>query len=251
MDLLLLFATLLLGALLGAVGGLFGIGGGIIAIPLLVLAYHQPQALAQGTALVMIVPNVLLAFWRYRQRHPFPLRTALAMGAGAMLATYPAARLAVALDQQRLQQVFAAFLLWLAYYFWRQGRRARPQAAQGWPQRYLPAVGVLGGACGGLFSVGSGIIAAPLLVRGFGLPQAVAQGMALALVVPSALVALLTYAGAGQVQWATGIALAVGGLSTISWGVALAHRLPEARLKQCFAALLLLTALLLWCSSGR
>ena len=73
--------------------------------------------------------------------------------------------------------------------------------------------------------------------------------LALALVVPSALVALLTYAGAGQVQWATGIALAVGGLSTISWGVALAHRLPEARLKQSFAAMLLLTALLLWRSS--
>ncbi|MCD2476494.1 TSUP family transporter, partial [Staphylococcus aureus] len=58
--------ALLLGAALGALGGLLGIGGGILAIPVLVLLYGMDQQLAQGTALVMMVPNVLIAFWRYR-----------------------------------------------------------------------------------------------------------------------------------------------------------------------------------------
>ena len=46
---LLLFVAI--GASLGFVGGLFGIGGGIIAVPLLALGFGMEQALAQGTAL--------------------------------------------------------------------------------------------------------------------------------------------------------------------------------------------------------
>ena len=62
-----------LGAALGFLGGLFGIGGGIIVIPLLVLGFGLDQAVAQGTALVMMVPNLLICWWRYHQRHPVAL----------------------------------------------------------------------------------------------------------------------------------------------------------------------------------
>jgi hypothetical protein len=78
---------LLLGALLGGIGGLLGIGGGIIAIPVLAMGFGMEQQLAQGTALVMITPNVLIAFWRYRQRHHLPLRTAGLLGLATLLAT--------------------------------------------------------------------------------------------------------------------------------------------------------------------
>jgi hypothetical protein len=49
-----------LGVALGFLGGLFGICGGIIVIPLLVLGFGLAQALAQGTDLVMMVPNLLI-----------------------------------------------------------------------------------------------------------------------------------------------------------------------------------------------
>src|SRR5438309_3113854 len=48
-----------LGVVSGLFGGLFGIGGGVLAIPLLGLAYGLHQQMAQGTVLVMVVPNVL------------------------------------------------------------------------------------------------------------------------------------------------------------------------------------------------
>ncbi|MFA7292498.1 MAG: TSUP family transporter, partial [Rhodocyclaceae bacterium] len=106
-----LLVPLLLGAVLGGVGGLLGIGGGIIAIPVLAMGFGMDQQMAQGTALVMITPNVLLAFWRYRQRHHLPLRTAGLLGLATLLATWPAARLAVQLDSQVLMVCFAVFLL--------------------------------------------------------------------------------------------------------------------------------------------
>lgn len=244
-----LLASVGLGALLGALGGLLGIGGAIIAIPVLVFGYGMDQQMAQGTALVMMVPNVLIAFWRYRQRNPFPLRTALAIGLASIVSTYPAARLAVALDAHTLKLSFAIFLLWLAgYFFWTSRERAEGQErapGAGWSERYLPAVGVFGGLFAGLFSVGAGIIATPIFVRGFGKRQAVAQGLALALVVPGAMVALATYSRARHVDWPIGMALAAGGMATVTWGVALAHRLPERRLKQLFGLMVLATALLM------
>ncbi len=60
---------LVFGAVLGTLGGLFGIGGGLIAIPVLGVWFGLDQQLAQGTALVMVVPNVMLALWRYHQRN--------------------------------------------------------------------------------------------------------------------------------------------------------------------------------------
>ena len=54
-----------------------------------------------------------------------------------------------------------------------------------------------------------------------------AQGLALALVSPSAFIALLAYAGVGQVDWVVGAPLALGGMAAISAGVAFASRLPE------------------------
>ncbi|MDX9706518.1 MAG: sulfite exporter TauE/SafE family protein [Azospira sp.] len=245
MEPLLAFALpLLLGALLGGVGGLLGIGGGIIAIPVLAMGFGMSQQMAQGTALVMIMPNVLLAFWRYHQRHPMPLTTIGLLGACAMLATWPAALLAIRLDSQVLGLCFAAFLVGLALYFLHGARGSAPVDTKGagWHPRLMPGVGALGGFMSGLFGVGAGLVVAPILVRGFGLRQAVAQGMGLATVVPGSVLALATFAGAKQVDWQTGALLAVGGMSTISWGVSLAHRLPERKLRRLFALMLLLTA---------
>lgn len=240
---IILLGTLLLGAILGAVGGLLGIGGAIIAIPILGMIFGMDQHMAQGTALVMMTPNVIMSFWRYWQRNPFSLATASLTGLTAVLATYPAAKLAILLPSHTLKLAFAIFMVGLAIYFIVNSIKpaTAPRTAY-FSDRYLPLVGIIGGVFSGIFSVGAGIVAAPILVKAFGKKQAVAQGLALALVVPGALVALATYAHAKHVDWPIGIALAIGGICTVSKGVAWAHELPDNRLKQLFAVMLLMTA---------
>lgn len=244
LDLLL---NLGLGVLLGAVGGLLGIGGGLIAIPILVFGYGMDQHLAQGTALVMITPNVLIGFLRYRQRNAIDLRSTFWMGVLAMLTAAVAAHFAVALGAARLRTGFALFLLLLAAYFIYLGRSRPPAsgAARYVSARYLPAVGLLGGAMSGLFTVGGAMVAVPALVSLFGMRQTQAQGIALALVIPASLVALVSYAYAGSVNWQIGLPLAIGGLFSVSWGVALAHRFSPAQLRFAFCAVLVGTAAML------
>jgi uncharacterized protein len=239
--------TVALGATAGMLGGLFGIGGGVLAIPLLGIVFGLSQQAAQGTTLLMVVPNVLFGFWQYRRRFGVDLRMAATIAGSALVATYPTARLATALDPRALRLAFAAFLALLsilvAYRTARVPVAAASRRALAWG--WIAVVGLIGGIVSGLFGIGGAFIAPPLLTAFFGLRQVEAQGLALALVGPGTIVALTAYAGAGQVEWGLGIPLALGGVAAISAGVAIAHRVPERRLRLGFCGLLLVTAVLL------
>jgi len=117
----------------------------------------------------------------------------------------------------------------------------REPLAWGWP---VP-LGIVGGIVSGLFGVGGALIVPPALTAFFGVRQVEGQGLGLALVAPGSVIALVAYAGAGQVDWRLGIPLAVGGVVAISAGVAFAHSLPERRLRFAFCGLLVLIAALL------
>lgn len=108
-------------------------------------------------------------------------------------------------------------------------------------------IGAVLGLAGGIFGIGGGMITPPILVTVFRQTQAMAQGFAIALVMPSSIVALLTFSNAGLVDWKMGALFALGGALTVSFGVRIAHRLPERRLRVAFALMLVATALWMIC----
>ncbi|QAU34535.1 sulfite exporter TauE/SafE family protein [Janthinobacterium sp. 17J80-10] len=235
---------LALGVCLGTAGGMLGIGGGLIAIPVLGILYGMDQHLAQGTALVMIAPNVLIGFLRYRQRNHIDMRATLWMGMLATISSYIGGRIASHLNAQLLQSAFATFLIVLATYFVLQQRFGHSGEGRApiLSKKLLPVLGVASGGMSGVFTVGGGLIVVPALVTLFGLTQTQAQGVALALVVPGAVAALFSYAQGGHVDWMVGIPLALGGIASVSWGVALAHKFPPERLRLLFCVVLYGTA---------
>src|SRR5246127_2821607 len=172
---------------------------------------------------------------------------AAAIAGSALIASYPTARLATGLDPHVLRLAFAVFLAatagTVAYQTWRGGARVGRGRGLAWG--WVTVVGIVGGVVSGFFGVGGAFLAPPLLTTFFGLGQLEAQGLALALVSPSALLALVAYAEAGQVDWLVGLPLALGGIATISAGGPVVRRLPERRMRLAFCALLLLTAVLL------
>jgi len=244
-----LLGLLLLGASLGFSGGMFGIGGGIVAIPILTLGFGMDQATAQGTALVMMVPNLAVAWWRYARHNPVPLREAIGVSLAGTVTTWATARLADSLNQGALRALFALFLLFVAWQMTRSPSQQAVERRQGFDRRFLPLIGTAGGASMGLLGIGGGLVAIPLFTRLFRLDQRVAQSLGLALVAPSSIIALGTYAGHERVNWMIGACLAVGGVGTVAAGVDLAHRLPERKLRFWFGLLAGLTGL--WLLAGR
>lgn len=238
---------LLLGAALGTLGGLFGIGGGLIAIPILGVLFGLDQQIAQGTALVMVVPNVMLALWRYNQRNRIDWRHALPLASMAFCFAWLGSILAVGIDAQDMRIGFVVFLIvFAAYNLIRMFTASTPPSAQmrhGWP--WLGVLGAVSGTMGGLFGVGGAVVATPFLTTLFGTTQVVAQGLSLSLALPSTGVTLAAYALHHQVDWWIGLPLAAGGLLSISWGVKIAHALPERLLRGLFCGFLVLCAVML------
>ncbi|RJG13422.1 sulfite exporter TauE/SafE family protein [Pseudomonas cavernicola] len=244
MSLIDVLLNLVLGLALGSVGGLFGIGGGLIAIPALGVLFGLDQQLAQGTALVMVVPNVLLALWRYHQHNRIDLRYALALGLSGFFCAWLASTYAVSLDAGSMRMAFVGFLLALTVYNLSRLfiRPTPPSSELRYPWPWFGLLGSCSGVLGGMFGVGGAVLATPVLTSVFGTTQVVAQGLSLALAAPSTAVTLLAYGLHGHVAWAMGVPLAVGGLLSISWGVKLAHALPERVLRSLFCGFLVLCA---------
>ncbi|WP_095196777.1 sulfite exporter TauE/SafE family protein [Pseudomonas sp. Irchel 3A7] len=238
---------LVFGAALGTLGGIFGIGGGLIAIPLLGVLCGLDQQIAQGTALVMVVPNVMLALWRYHQRNRIELRHALPLASMGFCFAWIGSIWAVGIDAQTMRLGFVAFLIALSVYnLARMFFASAPASAQmnhSWP--WLGVLGAASGTMGGLFGVGGAVVATPVLTSLFGTTQVVAQGLSLALALPSTGVTLVTYAAHHQVAWTIGVPLAIGGLMSISWGVKIAHAMPERVLRALFCGFLVFCAVML------
>ncbi|GGM02288.1 sulfite exporter TauE/SafE family protein [Pseudomonas asuensis] len=245
MDVIAVVLDILLGSVLGVVGGLFGIGGGLIAIPVLGLVFGLDQQLAQGTALVMVVPNVLVSIIKYNQRNRIDWRRAGVLSGAGILSAVAGAMLAVGLDATLMRKGFVVFLLFLvAYNLWQLRMKSRTVAnppGVGW----LAVLGVAAGMVGGLFGVGGAVIATPMLTSVFGLSQVVAQGLSLTMALPATSITLATYAFHHEVDWLVGIPLAIGGFFSVGWGVKMAHALPERLLRALFCGFLLVCAALL------
>ncbi len=234
-----LFESLLvvgIGALIGFAGGLFGVGGGMIAIPVLALGFGLDQQFAQGTTYVMVVPTVLAGLWHYSRHGSVDRNHAAWIAATGAVSGYAGTRLALTLEPAHLRLGFSMVLLLLIVYLVvtelprfspRSGRRLLDM-------RWSPAVGAVCGTLTGLFTIGGAIFAPPLLTRFFGLAQQKAQGLAFAAIAPGTLASLATYAHHDRVEWRLGIPLCMGALLTMRAGVAMAHRLPERRLRLLF-----------------
>ena len=98
----------------GALAGLFGIGGGALLVPLLVLVFSFEQHLAQGTSLFALVPPTgLLAFVNYWHAGEVDWKVGLLLMPGIFLGGMLGSHWAQRLSARHMRRVFAALLFML------------------------------------------------------------------------------------------------------------------------------------------
>lgn len=249
-------ASLVAGAGGGALAGLFGVGGGMVLIPLLGLTLNLNQHQAQGVALAaMLLPNGLPAVL-YMRRQGIPIHWPLVWMAtlGFLPAVWAGAAVANHLPERDLRFAFAGVLALLAARTLLLPQTARERhpsrKALSFRISWLPGLvtGLAGGLASGLLGIGGAILMIPLMIWMLKLPQHEAQATSLVLMLaPIGLPGVVVYARSGAgLPWLVLAGVALGFLAGAYGGARAALHIRGPRLRQVFGAFMAFCALLLF-----
>lgn len=106
--------AIVIGLLAGALGGLFGVGGGLIFVPALVLLFDFGQVEAQATSLLAIIPVVLAGTWRQHLYGNLRWRAALIIGLAAIGGVELGVLMAKSISEETLRRLFGVLLILVA-----------------------------------------------------------------------------------------------------------------------------------------
>lgn len=261
MDILTFLLLLAVGCAAGFLAGFFGVGGGILLVPVLLFYYQTAQVtslisthLAFGTSLLIIIFASASSAYRYDRNDYVIWRGVLLMGAASAAGALIGSAIAAALQGRTLRQVFAAVLVVAAVRLLSQQRKPKgnlpPELG---PQRLLPA-GVLIGIVASLAGVGGGVFAIPVMYSFFRFPLKKALGTSSAIITITAFAGAIGYAvkgwnmqglpphTLGYVDYLTAIPLVLGSLPLAIVGASIADKAKADTLRKIFALLLIVVA---------
>lgn len=113
------------GILVGVMSALFGIGGGLLIVPFLVIVGGFTQHLSEGTSLVVIIPTALVGVFAHRRAGYGSLSKGALLGLGGIAGSLLGATLALSLRGDVLQQLFGGLTIVLGIRLAIQGIRQR------------------------------------------------------------------------------------------------------------------------------
>ncbi|WP_295800594.1 sulfite exporter TauE/SafE family protein [uncultured Microbulbifer sp.] len=257
MEVLLIY--LVVGICAGTIAGLFGVGGGLIIVPALVLVFAAqgiaPEILthmAVGTSLATIIVTSISSIRTHHGKRAVDWKIFAAMAPGILVGSWLGGMTADWLSGAWLQFLIGVFAVAIAIKMWLDGLRKAQLPTDGSrvPGKVgLSAAGAFIGWASAIFGIGGGSLTVPFLSRCHVVMQrAVATSAACGL--PIAVAGALSFAwqGWGNAQlpaWSSGYIYwpaFLGIVLTSAWfaklGALLAHRLSPQLLKNCFAGLL-------------
>jgi uncharacterized membrane protein YfcA len=113
-----LLKLLVLGGAAGILSGMFGIGGGLVIVPALVLIFGFDIKTAIGTSLfVILLPTGLLGVLEYHKNAQLKVAAGLLIALGVFVGAYFGAKLSGAISATAMKRFYAVFLLLVACYF--------------------------------------------------------------------------------------------------------------------------------------
>lgn len=236
--------SLFIGLLAGLFGGLVGLGGGAVMIPLMVRFFQFTQHQAHGTSLAALVFTGLAGALTYSAKGSVNLTAALLLAASAILTARFGALYANALPEWKLKRAFGIFLVLISLLLLSKSSwsyLALPtQPATGWVgMLVLLATGAGAGFLSGMMGVGGGAPMVAAMVLMLGMSQYAAQGTSLTAMVPASLVGAFTHWRLQNVVTRVLPGLIPGIIVGTFLGANLAHLLSEANLRLVFAAVLI------------
>jgi uncharacterized membrane protein YfcA len=182
---------ILIGACVGMLAGLTGVGGGVFLVPLLVGVLYLSQYEAHGTSLAVIFPMALAGAIMYGVMGYFKWDVFLLLSFGGGIGAFLGARMMTNVPERRLQWFFGLFLICVGFVMVLTHSVAGVEhSLRVWQYFEVIVAGFVAGLLSGILGVGGGVVLIPVMVLLVGVDQHTAQGISLAVI------AVITFFGA-------------------------------------------------------
>ncbi len=255
--------SIVLGMVTGLLAGLFGIGGGLVIVPVLVVLFTAQgfpaelvMLMAVATSLASIILTAVASISAHHRLGSVVWVKVFSLSPGIIIGAAVGAVIAKHINADTLRIILVVFLLYVAIQMAFQIKPKSDQIKQSKILDFLVANGI--GLLSSIVGIGGGTLTVPYLVRGQMLMRnAVAVSSACGL--PIAIAGTVSYSILGWntldlPEWSLGyvylpvfIGTGLSSIATAPIGAMLAHKLPAAKLKRYFSLLLfVMAAKLMW-----
>ena len=235
------------GSLVGFSLGMFGGGGSILAVPLMVYVVGVPGAhVAIGTSAFAVAANAFTNLVSHARLGHVKWRCAMVYSIAGIAGAFLGSSLGKIVDGKRLLLLFALLMLVVGGLMFRsRGRGGNPSVRcdreNAWK---VLGFGGLTGAFSGFFGIGGGFLIVPGLIAATGMPIINAIGSSLVAITAFGLTTALNYAASGLVDWTLAVVFIAGGAVGGVVGSLIARRLSAKKgtLNVLFAGLIVIVA---------
>ncbi|MGZ8185820.1 MAG: sulfite exporter TauE/SafE family protein [Methylobacter sp.] len=255
--------SMLLGMISGLLAGLFGIGGGLVIVPVLVILFSTQgfpadlvMIMSVATSLATIIFTSIASVLAHHRLGSVGWEKVLRLGPGIMIGAAVGAIIANHIAVDVLRFIFILFLLYAGV---RMAFQIQPQPGTIKQSKMLDyGVALIIGLLSSIVGIGGGTLTVPYLVR-CQTPMRNAVAISSACGLPIAVAGTASYAIVGWhalqlPEWSLGyvylpsfLGIGLTSVFTAPLGAKLAHRLPAQKLKRYFSLLIFLMAVkLMW-----
>ncbi|MDL5351422.1 sulfite exporter TauE/SafE family protein [Microbacterium sp. zg-YB36] len=234
-----IFACLGIGLGAGLLSGLFGVGGGTVIVPLLVLLLHFDHRLAAGTSLAAIVPTATVGVISYALNDSVAWIPALILAVAAVIGAQLGSWLLARLPQNALRWGFVGFLVVVIVSLFLVIPSRDAELVLTWfSGAGLVVLGFVTGILAGLLGVGGGVVVVPALMLLFGTSDLIAKGTSLLMMIPTALSGTIGNIRRGNVDLLAAALVGVAACTTTALGAWIATLLDPFTANMLFAVFL-------------
>ncbi len=234
----------IIGLVIGFFSGLFGVGGGVILVPLLIVFVGFTQRNASGTSLAAVLPTAIAGTIAYASHGSVDWIAGALLAAGAIGGSLLGTWLLHKIPQLVLRWIFVGFLLLVAarLFFLVPDRTALIEFSP-WAIAGLLALGVVTGILSGILGIGGGVFVVPALMLVFGVGDVVAKGTSLLMMIPTAVTGTIANVRRGHSDLTSAAIVGLLAVPASIGGAALAWAIPPMLGSVLFALLLVYAAL--------
>lgn len=234
---------IVIGMMAGLISGSFGVGGGIIIVPGLVVFLQFTQRLSHGTSLLAILPIAAAALVGFIFHDSIDVVYGLFLGLGSIFGALLGTKLLGSISNIWLARIFSAVLFVAAARLFveipveSQELSLSPVTAM-----VLVVIGVFIGVMAGLLGIGGGLVLIPILMIFFGTAAPVAKGTSLLVTLIAGATGTWSNYRNANIDIPVAVKIGLAGVPTALIGSQLAMLMSDRVSNVLFALLLLASA---------